>query len=127
RDDRLYDDPYAATLAGELGPSLLAQVRAVTFPPGRQRTLPSTPDYNAIRTRFFDDYLRQASQDPETTQIVLAPAGMDSRAYRLDWPARVRWFEIDRPEVLAYKEHRMREVRPRVDRRVVAVDLRAPD
>ena len=127
REDRLYDDPYAATLAGEIGPSLLAQVRAVTFPPDRPRTLPSTPDYNAIRTRFFDDFLQAASHDPETTQIVLAPAGMDSRAYRFDWPARVRWFEIDRPDVIAYKEHRLSEVRPRVDRRVVAVDLRAPD
>ena len=40
------------------GPELLAEVRAVTFPPDRPtRTLPSTPDYNAIRTRFFDDCL----------------------------------------------------------------------
>ena len=31
----------------------------VREPPDRPRTLPSTPDYNAIRTRFFDDLLQE--------------------------------------------------------------------
>src|SRR5690348_4499013 len=125
RADRLYEDPYAASLAGEAGRSLLAEVRDVTFPPGKQRTLPSTPDYNAIRTRFFDEFLQRAALEPETTQIVLAPTGMDSRAYRLDWPTRVRWFEVDRPAVLAYKDACLRGAQPQVVRRTVAVDLRA--
>ncbi|WP_399087649.1 class I SAM-dependent methyltransferase [Streptomyces sp. BBFR2] len=127
RADRLYEDPYAAGLAGDIGPDLLAEVRHATFPPGRARTLPSTPDYNAIRTRFFDDHLQEAAADPQTTQIVLAPAGMDSRAYRLNWPDRVRWFEVDRPAVLAYKDERFGAAEPRVDHRKVAVDLTSPD
>ncbi|WP_030745040.1 class I SAM-dependent methyltransferase [Streptomyces sp. NRRL F-5135] len=127
REDRLYEDPYAAALAGETGPGLLAEVHAATFPPGRARTLPSTPDYNAIRTRFFDDYLQRAARDASTPQIVLAPAGMDSRAYRLGWPDRVRWFELDRPAVLAYKEDRLGTAVPRVNHREVAADLTAED
>ncbi|MET9679270.1 class I SAM-dependent methyltransferase [Streptomyces coeruleorubidus] len=127
RPDRLYEDPHAASLAGDIGPELLAEVRHVTFPTGRKRTLPSTPDYNAIRTRFFDDYLQEAAKDPATTQIVLAPAGMDSRAYRLNWPDRVRWFEVDRPAVLAYKEEQLGAAKPRTDHRKVAVDLTSPD
>ncbi|MCC5476520.1 class I SAM-dependent methyltransferase [Streptomyces barringtoniae] len=127
RADRLYEDPYAADLAGDIGPELLAEVRHVTFPPGRERTVPSTPDYNAIRTRFFDDYLQEAAEDPGTTQIVLAPAGMDSRAYRLNWPDRVRWFEVDRPAVLAYKDERFGAAEPRTAHRKVAVDLTSPD
>ncbi|MFE0251245.1 SAM-dependent methyltransferase [Streptomyces sp. NPDC059010] len=123
RADRLYEDPYAAGLAGEDGPGLLAEVRAATFPPDRPRSLPSTPDYNAIRTRFFDDLLQEAARAPETTQIVLAPAGMDSRAYRLPWPAHIRYFEVDRPSVLGFKAERLRGVEPRVDHRTVAVDL----
>ncbi|MFI9173092.1 class I SAM-dependent methyltransferase [Streptomyces lincolnensis] len=127
REDRLYADPYAAALAGAIGPELLAEVRTATFPPGRERTLPSTPDYNAIRTRFFDDYLLEAAQDEDSPQIVLAPAGMDSRAYRFEWPEHVRWFEVDRPAVLAYKADRLRSAAPRVDHRRVAVDLTSPD
>ncbi|MGG7570606.1 class I SAM-dependent methyltransferase [Streptomyces sirii] len=127
RADRLYEDPYAARLVGEAGEGLLAEVRAATFPPDRPRTLPSTPDYNAIRTRFFDDFLQRAAREPETTQIVLAPAGMDSRAYRLPWPDHLRYFEVDRPAVLAFKEERLRGVAPRVDHRTVAVDLTAED
>jgi methyltransferase (TIGR00027 family) len=123
RDDRLYEDPYAAVFAGDIGPELLAEIRAVTFPPGRARTLPSTPDYNAIRTRFFDDYLREAAAEPGMRQIVLAPAGMDSRAYRLAWPEDVRVFELDRPVVLAAKERLLKDARPRVDRRALGVDM----
>ncbi|MFG2531765.1 class I SAM-dependent methyltransferase [Streptomyces sp. NPDC048516] len=127
RQDRLYDDPYAARLAGDAGPELLAEIREATFPKNAARTLPSTPDYNAIRTRFFDDFLQQAAQDPDMHQIVLAPAGMDSRAYRLAWPSDIRYFEVDRPAVLAYKEERLRGVPPRVDHHSVAVDLTSPD
>ncbi|MFE0190339.1 class I SAM-dependent methyltransferase [Streptomyces sp. NPDC059008] len=127
RTDRLYEDPYAARLVGEAGEGLLAEVRAATFPPDRPRTLPSTPDYNAIRTRFFDDFLQQAAREAEMTQIVLAPAGMDSRAYRLPWPDHIRYFEVDRPAVLAFKEQRLRGVAPRVAHRTVAVDLTADD
>lgn len=112
RADHLYQDPYAAALAGETGLGLLAEVRAATFPAAGARTVPSTPDYNAIRTRFFDDYLQAAAADPATTQIVLAPAGMDSRAWRFDWPSRVRWFELDRLTVLAYKEQQLAGTAP---------------
>jgi methyltransferase (TIGR00027 family) len=124
RPDRLYEDPYAAAFAGDVGPALLAEVRAVTFPAGRRRTLPSTPDYNAIRTRFFDDYLRDAVLDPAMNQVVLAPVGMDARAFRLPWPRRIRLFELDRPVVLSVKDEMLGDAPCAVDRRPVGVDLR---
>lgn len=131
RADRLYTDPYAARLAGDTGLQLLGELRDATTaredPNDERSDVPSTPDYNALRTRFFDDYLQQEARDPETSQIVLAPAGMDSRAYRLDWPAHTRYFELDRPAVLALKEQRLRGVPPRVEHRTVALDLTAPD
>ncbi|MFF5638740.1 class I SAM-dependent methyltransferase [Streptomyces sp. NPDC012825] len=123
RQNRLYEDPYAERLAGELGPQLLEEVLQVTFPHDSPRIVPSTPDYNAIRTRFFDEFLQQAAQDPAMTQIVLAPCGMDSRAYRLPWPDHIRYFEVDRPVVLEHKATRLAGEQPRVDHRTVAVDL----
>ncbi|MFI1252731.1 class I SAM-dependent methyltransferase [Streptomyces netropsis] len=127
REDRLYEDPYAATLCGDTGMALLGEVRAAAVTPGEDGTLPSTPDYNAIRTRFLDDLLQRAAAAPGTTQIVLAPAGLDSRAHRLDWPGHVRWFELDRPAVLGHKRRLLGAETPRVDRREVAVDLTSPD
>jgi methyltransferase (TIGR00027 family) len=126
RPDRLYTDPYADALAGAVGPRLLAQIRAVTFPANAPRTLPSTPDYNAIRTRFFDDLLTNAARTPHGQQIVIAPSGMDSRAFRLDWPAGVRVFEIDRPPVLALKQAVLTDIgaTPATHRTTVPVDLR---
>ncbi|MCT2589321.1 SAM-dependent methyltransferase [Streptomyces sp. N2-109] len=127
RPDRIYEDPYAAMLCGDVGPSLLAEMRAAIAPPsGTPRTLPSSPDYNAIRTRLFDDFLQEAARTEGMHQIVLAPAGMDSRAYRLDWPDGLRYFEIDRPAVLGYKQDRLADVTPRVDHRTVPVDLTSP-
>ncbi|MFD4872489.1 class I SAM-dependent methyltransferase [Streptomyces sp. NPDC058420] len=127
RADRLYADPYAAALVGDAGPRLLAEIRAATFPADRPRSIPSTPDYNAIRTRFFDDLLQRAVREDGATQLVVAPAGMDSRAYRLQWPEGLRYFEVDRPAVLAFKEQRLLGLVPGVDHVTVAVDLTAPD
>jgi len=127
RPDRLYTDPYAAAFAGDLGPELLGEVRAVTFPVDAERTLPSTPDYNAIRTRLFDDLLTEAASEPGMRQVVIAPAGMDSRAFRLPWPDHIRLFEVDRPAVLAEKHEVIDPAQSTVDRTAVAVDMRDPD
>ncbi len=52
-----------------------------------------------IRTRFFDDYLLDPTGQG-IRQVVLLAAGLDTRAYRLVWPASVRLFELDLAEVL---------------------------
>ncbi|GAB4822266.1 hypothetical protein N2152v2_009312 [Parachlorella kessleri] len=41
---------------------------------------------------------------PTPCQVVLLGAGMDSRPWRLPLPAGVRWFEVDRQDVLSAKE-----------------------
>jgi methyltransferase (TIGR00027 family) len=123
RPDRLYEDPFAAALAGDTGLNLLAEIHAATFPARGPRTVPSTPDYNAIRTRFFDDFLLAAAARPEIRQIVLAPAGMDSRSYRLRWPHDLLVYEIDKPAVLAVKEHVLSGRAAHADRRAIAADM----
>jgi len=55
-----------------------------------------------IRTRFFDDYLLDPTGQG-IRQVVLLAAGLDTRAYRLAWPAGVRMFELDLAEVLEFK------------------------
>jgi methyltransferase (TIGR00027 family) len=57
-------------------------------------------------------------------QVVLLGAGLDTRPFRLDIPHRLRWFEVDRAEVLGRKQQILGETPSRCDRRVVAADLR---
>lgn len=40
--------------------------------------------------------------------MILA-SGLDSRAYRLDWPAGTIVYEIDQPKVLSYKSTTLAE------------------
>lgn len=59
-------------------------------------------------------------------QVVILAAGLDSRAFRLQWPIGTTIFELDRPQVLDFKNAVLADyhIRPRAQRRSVAVDLR---
>jgi methyltransferase (TIGR00027 family) len=58
--------------------------------------------------------------------VVILAAGLDSRAYRLDWPADTAVYEVDQPKVLEYKTGILDSngAVPTAIRRTVAVDLR---
>jgi methyltransferase (TIGR00027 family) len=126
RHDRLFDDPYAQAFL-DAAPGL--------FPPTQgedERTLPEMTGLAAafawhaiIRTRFYDDYLTAASR-AGCRQVVLLAAGLDTRAFRLDWPAETRLFEVDLPDVMAFKQQVLmdRSARPGCLRTVIAADLR---
>jgi methyltransferase (TIGR00027 family) len=58
-------------------------------------------------------------------QVVLLAAGLDARAFRLDWPAGTRVFELDLPDLLAVKEQVLASsgATPTCERLVAPVDL----
>lgn len=117
----LYRDPYARELAGDAGFDVLYSMRTASG----MGTFSGPDPYLTIRTRFFDDALLDAVRDSSIDQVVLLAAGMDARAFRLEWPAGVRLFEVDRNDVFKHKEAilaRM-QARPACDRRVVEQDL----
>lgn len=125
RADRLFDDPLAEALAGPEGVAFMERLEEASRPPGT--TVSGQNPYIAIRTRFFDDFLPAALAASGARQVVLVAAGLDSRAYRLDWPPGTRLFELDRPEVLRAKQEVVDRagVHPRCDRRTAGVDLLA--
>ena len=57
--------------------------------------------------------------------MILA-SGLDARGYRLSWPAGTVVFEIDQPEVLAFKAATLTEMKaqPTADVRELRIDLR---
>ncbi|WP_297793157.1 class I SAM-dependent methyltransferase [Mycobacterium sp.] len=82
-------------------------------------------DTFAARARFFDDYFAAAGQSG-LRQVVIVASGLDSRAYRLPWPAGTTVYEIDQPEVIAFKTATLAEIgaAPRAELRTVGIDLR---
>ncbi len=82
-------------------------------------------NYQAARTHFFDAYFRAAAAAGIRQHVILA-SGLDSRAYRLDWPAGTSVYEVDQPKVLEYKAATLAAhgVQPVVERHEVAADLR---
>ncbi|MBY0385402.1 SAM-dependent methyltransferase [bacterium] len=113
KENRLFIDPYAETLAGKEGFSILERAIAAA---GDQPAV-------AIRTRFIDDKLTNALKKG-VTQIVILAAGMDTRAYRLPIPKNISIFEIDKKEVLDYKNQKLHNVVPVCKRRTLPADLR---
>ena len=108
RADRLIDDPYAAAFV-EAAPPLFPDVPSVADDAELAALVESGIVGVAIRTRFFDEHLLAACA-AGCRQVVRLAAGLDTRAFRLDWPDGVRLFELDLPEVadIAQSGHQAR-------------------
>ena len=80
----------------------------------------------AIRTRYFDDFLRETSHITDIRQTVILASGLDARGYRLPWPAGTVVFEVDQPGVIDFKVSALQSLgaRPTAEVRNVGVDLR---
>jgi methyltransferase (TIGR00027 family) len=121
RLDRLFNDPLAVALAGPEGYGWLNRMKLAQLWSGPRL-------YVVIRTRFFDDFLLRRSWSAEARQIVILAAGMDARAFRLDWPTHTRLYELDRPEIFAAKEPIVTRsgAQATCERHAIGVDLKRP-
>jgi methyltransferase (TIGR00027 family) len=119
-DEPLFVDPLARSLAGKRGLALHKELRSTTWPPHAAGPAPE----HSILTRYYDDALQSAIAELALTQVVLLGAGMDARAFRLRWPAKLVFFEVDEGAVFDYKEAVLRRrAMPACDRRVVRADV----
>ncbi|BCO60816.1 class I SAM-dependent methyltransferase [Mycobacterium intracellulare] len=124
---KLIDDPYAAPLVRAVG--IDVYVRLVNgeieaggnteFDPRRMA------QGMACRTRFYDQFFLDATRGG-IGQVVILASGLDSRAYRLPWPAGTVVYEVDMPEVIEFKTLTLGDLgaEPTAQRRTVAIDLR---
>ena len=81
-----------------------------------------------IRTRYFDDWLLRVTGETGIRQVVLLAAGLDTRAFRLAWPASTHLFEVDKAAVLHDKAQVLAAAgaQPACTRTVIEADLTAP-
>ncbi|KAA1248499.1 class I SAM-dependent methyltransferase [Mycobacterium simiae] len=93
--------------------------------PGTSESETAFPRLYGVQTWFFDDFFQSAG-DAGIRQAVIVAAGLDSRAYRLEWHSGTTIFEIDLPEVLAFKMRVLSQqgAEPKAQRREIAADLR---
>jgi methyltransferase (TIGR00027 family) len=124
RPERLFDDPYAAAFVAA-APPLFPDLPSIDDDPTMAALKEEFVTGIAIRTRFYDEYLLAACA-VGCRQVVLLAAGLDTRAFRLNWPADLRLFEVDLPELFVFKERVLAQqgAAPRCSRTVVGIDLR---
>ena len=93
--------------------------------PGTSEGATAFPRLYGVQTRFFDEFF-SSTADRGIRQAVIVAAGLDSRAYRLNWPSGTTVFEVDQPKVLEFKQRVLAEhaAVPAARRQAVAADLR---
>jgi methyltransferase (TIGR00027 family) len=113
RERPLFRDPLARRLAGERGRALA------------ERT-PKEPLASsiAVGTRVFDDLILQALRDHAVHTVVNLAAGLDTRPYRLDVPASLRWIEVDKPALIQAKNALLVNERAHCELERVGLDLK---
>jgi methyltransferase (TIGR00027 family) len=112
RPDALFRDPLAARLAGQRGKEILAAT------PPKERVSWAW----VARTVLFDELiLEQVRQGADT--VVNFAAGLDTRPYRMALPARLRWVEVDLPDLLSDKENLLGDEKPTCALERIALDL----
>ena len=126
--DPLLDDRFAEPLVRAVGHPFFTRMLDGEIPFGNEDvpfTLQQRREQIAVRTRFFDDFFRTATTAGIRQAVILA-AGLDARAYRLPWPGGTVVFEVDQPEVIAFKSTTLAQLgaEPTAERRPVGVDLR---
>jgi methyltransferase (TIGR00027 family) len=127
KPDALLDDPWADSLVRAVGIDTFVKLIDGEIDHGDDPIMSrrAMSEQMTVRTRYFDDFFVQATESGIRQAVILA-SGLDTRAYRLPWPAGTKVFEIDQPEVIAFKTRTLADLgaEPTAERTTVAIDLR---
>src|ERR1700684_1716122 len=93
RADAVFHDPLSAALAGRRGLKIAASMPRSALVAWSM----------AVRTSAIDLLINEALEMGIDSVLNLG-AGLDTRPYRLRLPARLRWIEVDFPNIVELKE-----------------------
>lgn len=126
----LIDDPFAAPLVRAVGIEFFTkmidgELDLSAFGDASPERAEAMINGMAVRTKFFDD-CTLASAAAGARQVVILASGLDARAYRLPWPDGACVFELDQPEVIAFKTSALAALgaQPTATCRAIPIDLR---
>jgi methyltransferase (TIGR00027 family) len=111
RPDAIFCDPLAERLAGQRGEQIVRELGAAWM-----------ASSIVVRTAAIDSFVQEAVADGVDTVLNLA-AGLDTRPYRMELPAKLHWIEVDLPAILKYKEEALAGETPRCRLTRIAQDV----
>lgn len=114
--DGFVRDPFAARLAGDRGKAIL---NAMPYANVAHMGL-------SIRARFVDELLLEALDTTSIATVLSVGSGLDTRPWRLELPANLRWIEVDFADMLDYKEELMSGEKAHCRRERLVVDVTDP-
>ncbi len=113
RSDAMFRDPLAQRLIGDRGEKIARRFG----PTGRY-----TAWTLVTRTVIIDDYIREGIANGVDAVLNLG-AGLDTRPYRMELPASLKWVEADFPHMIEYKNQMLASEAPRCQLQRIGVDL----
>ncbi|HWF28221.1 MAG TPA: class I SAM-dependent methyltransferase [Mycobacterium sp.] len=127
----LINDPFAEPLVRAVGVDFFTkmmdgEIDLAAIENASPVRMQAMIDGMAVRTKYFDDYFINTT-GAGVRQVVILASGLDSRAYRLPWPAGTVVYEIDQPQVIEFKTITLAGIgaKPATTRRTIPIDLRA--
>jgi methyltransferase (TIGR00027 family) len=113
RPDAIFRDPFAERLAGERGRQIVREMKR-----GRQMAWAMI-----VRTAVMDELILDRIANGGVDTVINLAAGLDARAWRLELPPTLQWFDVDLPQMVAYKASMMRGETPACRYEAIAADL----
>lgn len=112
RRDALFHDSYASLLVGNAGSLIALRTQ------GSRYTAWSV----VIRTLIIDRFIMNLIPEGIDTVLNLG-AGLDTRPYRLELPANLRWIEVDFENIIDHKDNKLKSENPKCKLERVKLDL----
>jgi methyltransferase (TIGR00027 family) len=113
RPDAIFRDPFAERLAGERGRQIVGEMKR-----GRQMAWAMI-----VRTAVLDEMILDRIANGGVDTVINLAAGLDTRAWRLPLPPTLQWFDVDLPEMTAFKAAAMRGEQPVCRYEAIPADL----
>ncbi|MBI1259209.1 MAG: SAM-dependent methyltransferase [Chloroflexi bacterium] len=123
---RIYDDPLAVQMLPPLhqAMTMVMSMKLLRAPMARmlEKYAPGIADSILSRKRAIDDALVDSVKAGINTVVILG-AGLDTLAYRHPELTTLRFYEVDLPEIIRYKQKKVRQIYQKLPANVTYVPI----
>ena len=114
KEKRLFEDPYSEKLLPPFYKFYLKLMRNPkkldSIMKKSEKSSPGIMGWFLCRDRYVDDILTECLKKKEVETVVNLGAGMDCRGYYIPGIERMRYFEVDHPDVIKKKIKQIKKI-----------------